>query len=180
MTSTHKIQRMSALMSTICSLSLIFLPLLIIWVWVDFDRINGTLEYLGNEFRPDTIALPNRILGLIFSMIPIALLMRGLLHLRALFELFRKEQFFNQAKTKLLHSFAIMLLFSALAAPVARALVSVAVTFNNVPGQRAVVANIDSHDLSSLFVAMVFLTVAWVMRETHPTGGENAGSGVQS
>jgi len=113
-------------------------------------------------------------------MIPIALLMRGLLHLRALFELFRKEQFFNQAKTKLLHSFAIMLLFSALAAPVARALVSVAVTFNNVPGQLAVVANIDSHDLSSLFVAMVFLTVAWVMRETHPTGGENAGSGVQS
>ena len=180
MTSTHKIQRMSALMSTICSLSLIFLPLLIIWVWVDFDRINGTLEYLGNEFRPDTIALPNRILGFIFSMIPIALLMRGLLHLRALFELFRKEQFFNQAKTKLLHRFAMMLLFSALAAPVARALVSVAVTFNNVPGQRAVVANIDSHDLSSLFVAMVFLTVAWVMRETHPTGGKNAGSGIQS
>jgi len=166
---------MSALMSTICSLGLIFFPLLVIWVWVDFDRINGSLEYLGDEFRPDTIALPNRILGFIFSMIPIALLMRGLWHLRSLFELFRKEQFLSQTKAKRLRSFAIMLLFSALAAPVVRALVSVAVTFNNVPGQRAVVANIDSQDFNTLFVAMVFLTVAWVMRETHPASVENAG-----
>ena len=180
MTNTHKIQRVSALMSAICTLSLIFLPLLLIWIWVDFERINGTLEYLGKEFRPDTIALPNRILGFIFSMVPITLLMWGLLHLRALFELFRKAQFFSEANARLLHSFAMMLLFSTLATPIARALVSVAVTINNVPGQRAVVANIDSHDLSSLFVAMVFLTVAWVMRETHPTGGKNAGSGIQS
>jgi amino acid transporter len=175
MTRTDKIKRMSALMSTICSLGLIFFPLLVIWVWVDFDRINGSLEYLGDEFRPDTIALPNRILGFIFSMIPIALLMRGLWHLRSLFELFRKEQFLSQTKAKRLRSFAIMLLFSALAAPVVRALVSVAVTFNNVPGQRAVVANIDSQDFNTLFVAMVFLTVAWVMRETHPASVENAG-----
>ena len=175
MTRTDKIKRMSALMSTICSLGLIFFPLLVIWVWVDFDRINVSLEYLGDEFRPDTIALPNRILGFIFSMIPIALLMRGLWHLRSLFELFRKEQFLSQTKAKRLRSFAIMLLFSALAAPVVRALVSVAVTFNNVPGQRAVVANIDSQDFNTLFVAMVFLTVAWVMRETHPASVENAG-----
>ena len=173
MTNTQKIQRISLIMSTICTLSLICLPLLLIWVWIDFDRINGTLEYVGNEFRPDIIALPNRILGFIFSMIPIALLMRGLLHLRALFELFRKEQFFSQTKAMLLHRFAIMLLFSTLAAPVARALVSVAVTFNNVPGQRAVVVNIDSHDLNSLFVAMTFLTVAWVVQEAQLSANKN-------
>ena len=66
-----------------------------------------------------------------------------------------------------------MLLFSALAAPVARALVSVAVTFNNVPGQRAVVVNIDSHDLNSLFVAMTFLTVAWVVQEAQLSANKN-------
>ena len=72
MKNTQKIQRVSALISTLCSLSLILLPLLQIWIWVDFERINGTLEYIGNALRPETIALPYRILGFIISMVPVA------------------------------------------------------------------------------------------------------------
>ena len=115
MTNTQNIQRVSALMSALCSLSLALLPLLLLWIWVDFERINGTLEYIGNALRPETIALPYRILGFIISMVPVALLMWGLLHLRALFELFRKAVFFSEANARLLHKFAMMLFFSTLA-----------------------------------------------------------------
>ena len=174
MTNTQKIQRVSALMSALCVLIVILLPLLLLWIWVDFERINGTLEYIGNALRPETIALPYRILSFIISMVPVALLMWGLLHLRALFELFRKAVFFSEANARLLHKFAMMLFFSTLASPIARALVSVAVTINNPPGQRAVVVNIGSGDLNSLFVATVFLAVAWVMREAHALAQENA------
>jgi len=174
MTNTQKIQRVSALMSALCVLIVILLPLLLLVVWVFVSNGNGTLEYLGDELRPETIALPYRILGFIISMVPVALLMWGLLHLRALFELFRKAVFFSEANARLLHKFAMMLFFSTLASPIARALVSVAVTINNPPGQRAVVVNIGSGDLNSLFVATVFLAVAWVMREAHTLAQENA------
>ena len=177
MTNTQKIQRVSALISALCSLSLVLLPLLQLWIWVDLEGPHGTLEYLeyiGNALRPETIALPYRILGFIISMAPVALLMWGLLHLRALFELFRKAVFFSEANARLLHKFAMMLFFSTLASPIARALVSVALTINNPPGQRAVVVNIGSGDLNSLFVAAVFLAVAWVMREAHTLSQENA------
>ena len=137
MSNTQKIQRVSALMSALRVLIVILLPLLLLWIWVDFERINGTLEYIGNALRPETIALPYRILGFIISMVPVALLMWGLLHLRAFFELFRKAVFFSEANARLLHKFAMMLFFSTLASPIARALVSVAVTINNPPGQRA-------------------------------------------
>jgi len=174
MTNTQKIQRVSALMHALCVLILIFFPLFLLWFFMDLERFNGTLEYLGNTLRPETIALPYRILGFIISMVPVALLMWGLFHLMALFELFRKAVFFSEANARLLHKFAMMLFFSTLASPIARALVSVAVTINNPPGQRAVVVNIESGDLNSLFVATVFLAVAWVMREAHALAQENA------
>ncbi len=174
MTNTQKIQRVSALMHALCVLILIFFPLFLLWFFMDLERFNGTLEYLGNTLRPETIALPYRILSFIISMVPVALLMWGLFHLMALFELFRKAVFFSEANARLLHKFAMMLFFSTLASPIARALVSVAVTINNPPGQRAVVVNIESGDLNSLFVATVFLAVAWVMREAHALAQENA------
>ena len=174
MTNTHKIQRVSVLMSTICLILVWVLPLLLLLIWVYFERLNVPLEYLGNALRPETIALPYRILGFTISMVPVALLMWGLLHLRALFGLFRKAVFFSEANARLLHKFAMMLFFSTLASPIARALVSVALTINNPPGQRAVVVNIETGDLNSLFVATVFLAVAWVMREAHALAQENA------
>ena len=174
MTNTQKIQRVSALMSALCVLIVILLPLLLLWIWVDFERTNGTLEYIGNALRPETIALPYRILGFIIRMVPVSLLMWGLFHLMALFELFRKAVFFSEANARLLHKSSMMLFFSTLASPIARALVSVAVTINNPSGQRAVVVNIESGDLNSLFVATVFLAVAWVMREAHALAQENA------
>lgn len=161
-------------MHALCVLILIFFPLFLLWFFMDLERFNGTLEYLGNTLRPETIALPYRILSFIISMVPVALLMWGLFHLMALFELFRKAVFFSEANARLLHKFAMMLFFSTLASPIARALVSVAVTINNPPGQRAVVVNIESGDLNSLFVATVFLAVAWVMREAHALAQENA------
>ncbi len=183
MTNTHKIQRVSVLMSTICLILIWILPLLLLLIWVYLERLNVPLELvgiettyqrLGNVLRPETIALPYRILGFIISMVPVALLMWGLLHLRALFELFRKAVFFSEANARLLHKFAMMLFFSTLASPIARALVSVALTINNPPEQRAVVVNIETGDLNSLFVATVFLAVAWVMREAHALAQENA------
>lgn len=174
MTNTQKIQRISTLVTTLCSLSLILLPLLQIWIWMDLLGPHETLKYIGNALHPETIALPYRILGFLISMVPIALLMWGILHLRALFNLFRKAVFFSETNSRLLHKFAMMLFFNTLASPIARSLVSVAVTINNPPGQRAVVFNISSSDLNSLFVAVVFLAVAWVMREAHGLAEENA------
>ena len=174
MTNTQKIQRMSTLISTLCSLSLIALPLLQIWIWADLLGPHGTFKYIGRAFHPETIALPYRILGFSISMVPVALLMWSILHLRSLFELFRKAVFFSGANARLLHQFAMMLFFNTLASPIARSLVSVAVTINNPQGQRAVVFTISGGDLKSLFVATVFLAMAWVMREAHAMAQENA------
>ena len=165
MSNIKKIKRVSALISKLCTLGIILMPLLLIWIWIDVDRINGSLESFNDALLPEMLALPNQVLGFIFSMIPVALMMWGLSYLKALFKLFQKGVFFSEKNAQLLQNFAKMLFFSTLALPVSGVLVSIAVTINNLPGQRAVIFNLGTDELSSFFAAAIFLVLAWVMRE---------------
>ena len=72
MSNTKKIERVSAVISKLCNLYIILIPLLLIWIWIDLDRIYGSLENLNDAILPEVLALPNRVLGFIFSMIPVA------------------------------------------------------------------------------------------------------------
>tara|TARA_B100001996_G_scaffold127872_1_gene97033 strand:- start:170 stop:703 length:534 start_codon:yes stop_codon:yes gene_type:complete len=165
MSNTKKIERVSAVISKLCNLYIILIPLLLIWIWIDLDRIYGSLENLNDAILPEELALPNRVLGFIFSMIPVALMIWGLSYLKALLKLFQRGIFFSKRNAQLLKNFAKMLFLSTLAIPISGALVSVAVTINNPPGQRSVIFNLGTDELGSFFAAAIFLVLAWVIRE---------------
>lgn len=162
-------------MKFLCGIALIALPAFTFYCWLLLD--SETFLSLLQESIPiqtQYIGLSNRLLALVPGLIPIALLMRGAWHLRRLFGLFAVRAFFHEEIAQRLHGFAFMLVFSVLAKPVAGALSSAALTMNYPEGERSISVTIESGDLTTLFIGVIFLIIAWVLREAHQLSKENA------
>ncbi len=172
MDNSRKIQNVSRFMSIACVLALVVMPLLNLWIWLSIERLDGVSQ--GIPILPEFIGTSNKIFGFLASMIPTGFLMWGVWRLRALFNLFSKSVFFTEANVQLLHSFAAMLLYSLLASPVADVLTSLAITIGYPEGQRTISLNLGSGDIDRLFIAIVFLAIAWVFKEGHKLATENA------
>jgi len=162
-----KIHLLSSLLSKLCILGLVGLPLLQVWIWIDVGRLVDALSNLGGHIIPQELAPLNRGIGFLLSMIPISFLMLGLIKLRELCLLLKKNYRFEKQHLELLHKFTLMLLYGSFIAPITRALISIVVTINNPPGNRALVVNLDSEDLIRIFLAAVLLLIVWSLNESH-------------
>jgi len=53
-------------------------------------------------------------------------------------------------------------------------LISIVLTFNNVPGERLVVAQLGISDVGTLIIGAVIVLVSWVMKEASKLEDEHA------
>ena len=136
-----------------------------VWIWIDVGRLVDALSNLGGHIIPQELAPLNRGIGFLLSMIPISFLMLGLIKLRELCLLLKKNYRFEKQHLELLHKFTLMLLYGSFIAPITRALISIVVTIDNPPGSRALVVNLDSEDLIRMFLAAVLLLIVWSLNE---------------
>lgn len=176
MKAIKNIHLLSSLLSKLCILGLVSLPLLQVWIWIDVGRLVDALGNLGGHIMPQELDPLNRGIGFILSMIPISFLMVGLIKLRELCLLLKENYRFEKQHLKLLHKFTLMLLYGSFIAPITRALISIVVTISNPPGERALIVNLDSEDLIRIFLAAVLLLTTWSLNEarhsTQPIGHE--------
>ena len=167
MKAIKKIHLLCTLLSKLCILGLVCLPLLQVWIWIDVGRLVDALSNLGGLIIPQELAPLNRGIGFLLSMIPISFLMLGLIKLRELCLLLKKNYRFEKQHLELLHKFTLMLLYGSFIAPITRALISIVVTIDNPPGNRALVVSLDSEDLFCMFLAAVLLLIVWSLNEAH-------------
>jgi len=167
MKAIKKIHLLCTLLSKLCILGLVCLPLLQVWIWIDVGRLVDALSNLGGHIIPQELAPLNRGIGFLLSMIPISFLMLGLIKLRELCLLLKKNYRFEKQHLELLHKSTLMLLYGSFIAPITGALISIVVTINNPPGNRALVVNLDSEDLIRMFLAAVLLLIVWSLNEAH-------------
>jgi hypothetical protein len=167
MNAKKKIHLLCNLLSQLCILGLVCLPLLQVWIWIDVGRLVDALSNLEGHIIPQELAPLNRGIGFLLGMMPISFLMVGLVKLRDLCLLLKKNYQFEKQHLNLLHTFTLMLLYGSFIAPITRALISIVVTINNPAGQRALVVNLDSEDLIRIFLAAVLLLIIWSLNETH-------------
>lgn len=97
----------------------------------------------------------------------------GLFQLRALFRCYADGEVFSKAASGSLYRFALALLLHAFAGFLGRTLIPLALTMQNPPGQRKLVIAISSDDVSTVFVAVTFMVIAWVMAEAAAMAEEN-------
>ncbi len=174
MDNVSKIRRVSRWMVIACNVILILLPACILWIWIDFDRFAPLLvRTQGLPLQPENIGPINLILGFIVSMVSASVILYGVVRLRRLFLRFQQGDLFNEPNAQHLLVFAKMLFISVLVSPVAGALLSILLTMNNPPGQRAITLSIGSNEIAVLFLSGIFIAVAWIMREGYRLAAEN-------
>ncbi len=175
MQNIKQIQWLSRFMQYICLAAIIGLPVFMAVFWYNFHVFfDDIAQQQGIVIQPDYVGPWNIVLGFVCSMLPMGIVMYGLWRLKALFALYQQAAFFTQANVRHLRAFSLALFANVLISPLAGALVSVVVTMNHPPGERALSISLGSGQLSTAFVAGVFLLVSAIMVEGRKLADDNA------
>ena len=174
MENLDKLKRVSTVLQWACNLYLVLAPVLVVGLWLNFERFGPQVEALRNlPIQPEYVGPLNLWLAFLLSAIPVGLVMVGVWRLRQLFGLYRTGVLFSAQSAGYLHAFATLLFISGLVSPFTRALTSVVLTMGNPPGQRTLAFTLGSTDFSKLFIAGVLLAIAWILREGYRLAQEN-------
>jgi len=119
------------------------------------------------------IAARARLAGV--TLLPVGLGLALLWQLWRLFGEYRRGAVFSPLALACLRRFALLLAALSIVQPLAQALMSVAISWDNPPGQRMLVVSVDSKDYALLLGALVFVAIARVMTEAARVAEENEG-----
>jgi hypothetical protein len=120
-----------------------------------------------------TLATRLRMAGSSLPLIAVGLAL--LWQLWALFGEYLRGAVFSARALQCLNRFAWLLLGLALAQPLSQALMSVAISWDNPPGQRVLMVHLSSNDYALALGALVFIAIARVMTEAARVAEENEG-----
>lgn len=176
MQNISKIQTLSQVMSYFCTLLIVALPCWTIWFWLNIDQFVAALSSARPNVLIDMQYIQTYQLALVMfiSLSAVGLMMFGLWHLQRLFALFRTGTFFTSRAVSHLHVFTMVLFISAFMKPVVTALISLILTIGNPPGQKSLVLEFGSSDVSSIFIAGTLMVITWIMKEGQRLATENA------
>ncbi|MBL4672276.1 MAG: DUF2975 domain-containing protein [Arenicella sp.] len=171
----NKLKRLSTLMSMICAVLIFALPMVTIWFWINFQS-NAQLLFTAQQgvLQLETIRPWQIICAGAISVTTTLVVVYGLIQLRQLFEHFKSDNFFTKASVRSLHRFCLALFVSAILKVLNTAVLSVLLTFNNGPNQKAFIVSFGSNEFWLLFIAATFLTIAWCFKEGLALANENA------
>jgi hypothetical protein len=162
-------------MTVLCYTAIFAIPAVLALAWWQFDwLVSNAPEFRHVPFNPESIGAGTRLLGFTVSMLPASFLLCGLYRLARVFRSFSEGAIFTPGTIAGIRTFALMVVLSALARPVATAMLSVVLTMNNPPGERALAITIGSGHLEAVFVGLVFFVIAHLMQEGQRLAEDNA------
>ncbi len=98
----------------------------------------------------------------------------GAISLRELFKLYERAIVFSERNVNCFRRLGYTLISWVFANLIFVVLISVVLTFNNLPGERVVVAQFGSSDVVTLIIGAIVLLVSWVMEEASRLENEQA------
>lgn len=174
-TDSQRIQRLSRFLAAACLVLMIVLPIavLIYWAWASPTELAQRVNLPAGAIQEPLLAW-QRVLAILITEVPLALLMIGLWQARKCFKLFVLGQIFTAEAVRCLRRFAGWVMVSVAAGFVASTALSVLLTLHNPPGMRHVALSIGSDQIFTLlFAGMVWLMAA-VISQGQALAEENA------
>lgn len=171
----QRIARRSRDLARLATVLVPLVPVGVAWVWIRFEQFAPVLTATaGVVADPARVTPLVRFGGFGLNMVPGAIAMYGFWRLRRLFGLFAAGQYFSAEAIRCVRGFGLAALAYGVAAPVARLLITLLVTFSNPPGERLLLIRISSDDLAILFLGGAFYVIAWVWTRAKEISDENA------
>ncbi|MDH3700893.1 MAG: DUF2975 domain-containing protein [Alphaproteobacteria bacterium] len=166
MSNLVRIQRISRVMRICCTIIAFAIPPVLATMWATFSVWAPTHPELAHiRPLPDPMPPASLMLGFAISLIPGSISIYAFWRLRTLFGLYEQGQIFTADCIRSLRGFAIAIILFAVAKPFANALLSMALTFSNPPGQKMLSISVGSSDFTTAFIGCVFLIIGWTMDE---------------
>lgn len=175
MNSKSKIKKLNSVLSTTCLALIVILPVVDLLFWFNFeDAVQYLDTQLGNRLQFETLQTWQIVIAALFSLVTTLIFVFGLWHLRRLFNSFKHAAFFTTENTHSMYTVAKLLVLSTILKCLNTPLFSVLLTWNNGPGQKALIVSLGSNELWLFIISATFFTIAWTFREGQKLGDENA------
>ncbi|WP_407528307.1 DUF2975 domain-containing protein [Methylobacterium oryzisoli] len=170
-----RLRRLSRAMAALCLALGAGVPLALAVYWL----VAPTPAILAKAGLPSpeggaVLGLPLRLAALAVSLVPVAVLLRGLMHARACFRAFAAGRIFAAEAVESLRGFAVAVFGATLLQPVAGAALSVLLSWGGPSGRGALVVSVGSDTLLSLLFAGTVAVMALVLAEALALADENA------
>jgi hypothetical protein len=148
-------------------LSLLFImPVVDGLVWLNINRFP---EIIYKNILPYFVVPPlpftARCLGFVVTLIPMGVAMCGAFYLMQLFALYEQGHIFMMDNVRCFKKLSYVLIWWFVAGILYNSLLSVALTLHNPPGQRIMILELSSSDLTALLLGGILAVIAWVMEE---------------
>ncbi len=174
--SLDRIQRVSGVLHTLLTLLLPGLPLLagLGWALAPDETISSGFGMFMEMSEGETLTQLDRAAGFIASLVPLSLVLYGVWHLRGLFALYARGEILGVANAARLRALAMTLILWLPMQFIGDALISLALSIDNPPGERFVALSLSSDDFAITLIGAVALVISWVMVEAARAAEDNA------
>ena len=169
----NKIKRTSRIFRIFFLTLIILLPIFSAIYWFFDGLIPNMSSFMWSQGNTDTRLPPLnelkphiRIFCFLISMIPIGVYIFVLRYGMKLCKLYESFKIFTMENVQYYKKIGYTLLMSKLVLyPIYEALITLAQTYYNTPGERYISISLDSWDFTVIFFAVMFIFMSWVMGE---------------
>ena len=174
----ERIHRIGRRLRTACTVLIWLLTLATTLYWMGFNYFpDFSREALRSQLPVnvgDTLPFWALLLGYVLTLMQLSIVIYGLAQLRRLFGLYEKGRIFEHENVACLRKVSLAVIVWAATKTVFGALVGIAVTLPNPPGQRMLTLGVDSDQVLALFAGFALLTISWVMEEGRKVQAEQS------
>lgn len=173
-TPMERVRRIAAWMRALALAGGVALLAATLVLWASPDWIASAAAHdLGLGKTPVTITPAVQLAGALVALVPVGIGLFALLQVWHLFGDYARGAIFTGSATARLRRLAWSVIGVALAQVLARTALGLVLTFNNPPGQKALVVGLSSSDYVLMLFGVLLLAIAWVMVEATRLAREN-------
>ncbi|WP_339863508.1 DUF2975 domain-containing protein [Paremcibacter congregatus] len=166
----NKIQSLSRWLAHVCTGLLVLLPALSLLIWLKLDWFPQIFE---DRYDVATFDVMTQIYGVLFSLLPLAIWLFGLINLRRLFKNYALGQVFLLENAIYIRKFAWVSIIGGGLAPLFGGVYSVILSMNHADGERFLSVNIGTTEIHTILLGLVFVVISHVMEEAQSLSAEN-------
>jgi len=160
-----RIQRVSAMFRQLFTVLIFFIPIATSMYWLLFNYLPSGLTARLPVSASQSFSFSTLFFAFLISLIPMSVAVYGAINLKELFKLYEKAIIFSEKNVSYLRRLGYTLIFWVISNFIFTVLISIVLTFNNSPGERKMVAQLDISDIGTLIIGAVVVLVSWVMSE---------------
>lgn len=161
-----RLSRLSALMCCVAALGGAVGEIALAWIWLSPDWVR-TVVAPRVGVLPEQVALSTQVqlAGFLVSMLPLGVLLYALHQAYGLFDTYRRGNVFAKDAPLRLRRIGFSMMALAVLRPIASALLSMVLTYQNPPGGRLLVISFSLDDYMLAALAGLFFAIGHVMVE---------------